>query len=136
MSNGNQFNEFESVSQGTDVLYANFTEAGFRAQIAAQITNPNLTVQNILDRATTQTCAGCHQLSAGSHAQLGDGVVWPSSLGFVQINEQSLLSPALVNSFLPRRSQVLSSFLNSQCTGAPITDDGTTLSGGPIGAAN
>lgn len=137
ISTGNNFNEFESVSQGsTDVLYANFTQASFRTQIAANITNPSLTVQNILDRATTQTCAGCHQLSSGAHAQLGGGVVWPASLGFVQIDEQSNLSPALTTSFLPHRSGVLTSFLRSQCNGTPITDDGTTLSGGPTDAAN
>jgi hypothetical protein len=137
MTNGNNFNEFESVSSGsTDTLYANFTQASFRTQIAAAITNPNLTVNNILDRATTQTCAGCHQLSSGPHAQLGDGVVWPASLGFVQINEQSQLSPALTTSFLPNRSSVLTSFLRAQCNGTPIPDDGTTLSGGPIDAAN
>jgi hypothetical protein len=137
MSTGNNFNEFESVSQfSTDTLYANFTQASFKTQIAAKITNPNLTVQNILDRATTQTCAGCHQLSSGAHAQLGDGVVWPASLGFVQINEQSQLSSALTTSFLPHRSDVLTTFLRSQCNGTAIVDDGTTLSGGPTDAAN
>jgi hypothetical protein len=137
MTNGNSFNEFESVSQNsTDTLYANFTQASFRTQIAAQITNPSLTVQNILDRATTQTCAGCHQLSSGAHAQLGAGVVWPSSLGFVQIDEQSNLSPALMTSFLPHRSDVLTAFLRGQCNGTPTTDDGTNLGGGPIDAAN
>lgn len=137
MTNGNNFNEFESVSSGsTDVLYANFTQASFQAQIAAQLIGSTLTVQNILDRATTQTCAGCHQLSSGLHAQLGGGVVWPSSLGFVQINESSQLSPALTTSFLPQRSTVLTAFLRAQCSGTPTVDDGTTLSGGPIDAAN
>jgi hypothetical protein len=137
MSIGNQFNEFESVSSGsTNVLYANFTQASFQAQIAANITNPSLTVANILDRATTQTCAGCHQLSSGLHAQLGGGVVWPSSLGFVQVNEQSQLSQALTTSFLPHRSTVLTNFLRAQCAGTPAVDNGTTLSGGPVGAAN
>ena len=137
MTNANKYNEFESVSQGsTDVVYANFTQASFRTQIAAAITNPNLSVQNILDRATTQTCAGCHQLSAGTHAQLGDGVVWPASLGFVHIDERSRLSPALTTSFLPARAATLTAFLQGQCTGAPITDNGTNLGGGAIDAPN
>ena len=137
MTNGNNFNEFESVSQGsTDTLYANFTQQSFRDQITAAITNPNLNATNILDRATTQSCAGCHQLSAGSHAQLGDGVVWPQSLGFVHVNEQSQLSPALTSSFLPQRSQVLTQFLRSQCLNTAITDDGTNLGGGPPDAVN
>jgi hypothetical protein len=137
MTNGNQFNEFESVSQASDdTVYANFTQQSFKDQIATRITNPNLTVTNILDRATTQTCAGCHQLSAGSHAQLGDGVVWPSSLGFVHINESSQLSQALTTSFLPHRSAVLTAFLQAQCGGAGITDDGSNLGGGAPDAAN
>jgi len=138
MTNGNNFNEFESVSSGsTDTLYANFTQNSFRSQIATKITNPNLSVTNILDRATTQTCAGCHQLSTfPPHNQLGDGVVWPQSLGFVQIDESSTLSPALLDVFLPRRSTVLTGFLRGQCNGAPITDDGTNLGGGAIDAAN
>jgi hypothetical protein len=137
MSTGNRFNEFESVSQfSTDTLYANFTESGFKQQIKARITNPNLTVQNILDRATTQTCAGCHELSAGSHAQLGDGVVWPQSRGFVQIDEQSRLSDALTKSFLPHRSEVLTGFLEAQCNGAAVLDDGRTVGGGPLDAPN
>jgi hypothetical protein len=138
MTNANKYNEFESVSQGsTDVLYANFTQASFQTAIAAKITTPGLTVQNILDRATTQTCAGCHQLSAGPHAQLGNGVVWPSSLGFVQIDETSRLSVALQTSFLPHRADVLTAFLQAQCTGAPVPADPTTnLGGGAIDAAN
>ena len=138
MTNGNNFNEFESVSSGsTDVLYANFTQQSFRDQIQTQITNPKLTVTNILDRATTQTCAGCHQLSAfGPHSQLGDGVVWPASLGFVQIDESSTLSPALINVFLPQRAKVLTAFLNTQCNATTIADDGTNLSGGALDTAN
>lgn len=138
MTNANRFNEFESVSSGaTDVLYANFTEASFKNQIATKITNPNLTVTNILDRATTQTCAGCHELSTvPPHSQLGDGVVWPASLGFVQVDESSNLSPALLDVFLPHRASVLTSFLTGQCNGTVITDDGTNLSGGAIDAAN
>jgi hypothetical protein len=140
MTNGDRFNEYESISSGTgstNVLYATFTEASFQSQIATKITNPNLTVTNILDRATTQTCAGCHQMSTSPpHNQLGDGVVWPQSLGFVQINESSTLSPAILNVFLPQRSTVLTNFLNGQCSGASIADDGTNLGGGAIDAAN
>src|SRR4051812_30567723 len=138
MSTGNNFNEFESVSQpgATDTLYATFAQASFQTQIAAKITNPALTVTNILDRATTQTCAGCHQLNSGPHAQLGDGVGWPASLGFVHIDEQSRLSPALTLKFLPHRSDVLTAFLQSQCTNTAIVDDGMTLSGHQTDAVN
>jgi hypothetical protein len=137
MTNADRFNEFESVSSGaSDVVYANFTQTSFKNQIAAAITNPNLNSTNILDRATTQTCAGCHELSQQGHQNLGDTVIWPSSLGFVQVDESSTLSPALLNVFLPRRAAVLKSFLQGQCTGLAIADDGTNLGGGSIDAAN
>ena len=128
-----RFDEFESVSQGSDVIYRNFATAAFKTQIAGAI-KPTLTADNILDRAETQTCAGCHQLS--NNANLGGGVTWPPSLGFVQIDESSMLSQALITVFLPRRAQVLTSFLTSQCTGTPVANDGLTLAGGALDAAN
>lgn len=64
-----------------------------------------LTPANIIDRATTQSCAGCHQLSPGKG--LGGGLVWPGSLGFVHIDENRVLSPALLTTFLPHRKKVL-----------------------------
>lgn len=138
MTNGDRFNEFESVSQGsTDTLYANFTQQSFRNQITAKITNPNLNAINILDRASTQTCAGCHQLSTfPPHSNLGDLVTWPQSLGFVQIDESGTLSPALTDVFLPQRAQVLGRFLEDQCIGVTPSDDGRNLAGGALDAAN
>lgn len=138
MTNGDNFNEFESVSQGSsDTLYQTFTEPRFRDAIKASITHRSLTVDNILDRATTQTCAGCHLLSTfPPHNQLGDGVVFPSSLGFVHIDENSNLSQALTESFLPHRKAVLAAFLASQCTGISTATDGDNLGGGPLDAAN
>lgn len=134
MAIGNRFNEFESSAQSPSVFYRNFTQAAFRTQIQSKITNPALTVNNILDRATTQTCGGCHQLS--NNVNLGDGVTWPSSLGFVHVDESRRLSPALTSVFLPRRRQVLKAFLDRQCAGMATPDDGLTLSGQAPGAAN
>jgi hypothetical protein len=133
MFDAGRFDEFESVSQGGDVIYRNFATAAFKTQIAAAATT-GLTANNILDRAETQTCGGCHQLSNG--ANLGGGVTWPQSLGFVQIDEGGRLSPALTQVFLPRRAQVLKTFLDSQCTGTSVADDGHTLSGGALDSAN
>ena len=98
-------------------------------------------------RAETQSCAGCHQFS--NNASLGGGLTWPSSLGFVQVDERSNLSPALHNVFLPHRQQVLQSFVAGgvcglrpfplpQFTppigltpgGTPPASDQTTLGGG------
>ena len=99
-----------------------------------RFTNPRLTVNNILDRATTQTCGGCHQHS--NFVNLGDGVTWPSSLGFVHVDENRTLSDALRLSFLPRRAAVLKSFLERQCSGTATVDDGLTLSGASHDASN
>lgn len=77
-----------------------------------------LTPTDIANRAMSQTCAGCHQLSSGK--PLGDGVVWPASLGFVHVSEalrdaapeRFRTSPALNDVFLPRRKAVMEAFLN------------------------
>ena len=122
---GNKFNEFESSAQSPEVMYANFATAGWRADIAARITNPNLTPAHILARATTQTCGGCHQLSNG--ADLGDGVRWPASRGFVHVDENRALSDALTTSFLPRRARVLKAFLDRRCTAGTAGTDATDL---------
>jgi hypothetical protein len=100
--------------------------------IAAELTKldiTGLTPEDIVQRATTQSCAGCHQLSPGTN--LGGGLTWPASNGFVQVDEQNVdgkglghQSPALVDDFLPFRSGVLTNFINSQCGGADGGADG------------
>lgn len=44
--------------------------------------------------------------------------------------------PMIVNVFLPQRQTVLVNFLNGQCTGASVADDGTNLGGGAVDAPN
>lgn len=79
-----------------------------------------LTPNNIVARAMSLSCAGCHHLSNG--ADLGGGLRWPPSLDFTHVSEQTdqgpdgprhRLSPALVNVFLPHRKAVLDAFLGS-----------------------
>jgi len=137
MTTQNAHNEFESSAQAPEVVYRGFTRASFKTQIQAKITNPNLTANHILDRATTQTCGGCHQHSNG--ADLGDGARWPSSLGFVHVDESSNLSPALTTVFLPRRQAVLKAFLDRQCgAAAPAMEstEGLTIGGAALDAPN
>ena len=93
----------------------------FHAAIAARLgaLGSPLTPEDIVERAQFLSCAGCHRLSAG-HA-LGGGVVAPSALGFVHVSERDTevvgegarfrISDALVNDFLPRRSQVVLDYL-------------------------
>jgi len=137
MTTPNTDNEYESVSLGAqDVVYRNFANSTLRSEIQGVVSG-GLSVDNVLDRATTQTCAGCHQFSNSVNLGPGkQGLVWPNSLGFVQISEQQALSPAIKNVFLPHRAQVLNDFLAAQCTGQQTVDDGTNLGGGALDAAN
>lgn len=140
MKIGNNFNEFESISQTQNVLYSTpgvastATRDAIRQKLTAM--GSSLTVNNILDRATTQTCAGCHQVSNG--ASVGGGLTWPGTLGFVHVDEQSTLSPALTSTFLPRRKNVLERFINDRCDGStpPALEPGFTVGGSMEGAAN
>jgi hypothetical protein len=83
-----------------------------------QIQSP-LSPTQIVARATTQSCGGCHQFS--NNRALGGNLTWPSSLGFVHVSEQGSepgafgtafpISPALKDVFLPHRRVVMQSFL-------------------------
>jgi hypothetical protein len=142
MTTGTQFDGPQSDEQApSNNDY--FTQAQSNTAFLNNITNKlaaigrtDLTAHNIIDRATTQSCAGCHELAVGR--PLGAGLTWPSSLGFVQVNEFANLSPALTDSFLPARAKVLVNFINASCadSGAALADDGTTLGGSEVGAAN
>ncbi|HEX5749737.1 MAG TPA: hypothetical protein VFZ09_26130 [Archangium sp.] len=81
-----------------------------------------LTPPQIVARSMALSCAGCHQLSNG--ANLGGGITWPGSLGFVHVSEQTdpgpdgprhRISPALNTTFIPHRKAVFETFLNSAC---------------------
>lgn len=95
----------------------------FSAAIQQKLTaaGSTLTPAQVVDRSMAMSCAGCHQLS--NNRNLGGGIVWPASLGFVHVTEAAVetspegvlrfkISPALTNVFLPRRKAVLEAFLN------------------------
>ncbi len=144
------FNELESVSQVTlappPVRYDVNASAAMRTAITGRLAQlgSSLTASQVLVRATTQTCAGCHQ--SANNLALGGGLRWPPSLGFAHVDENRRLSPALTGTFLPRRLQVLEGFINARCAPAqpvpriaapvPVIADGMTVGGAPIGAAN
>ncbi|MBZ4422455.1 hypothetical protein [Myxococcus sp. RHSTA-1-4] len=128
-----RFNSGQSVSQGSEDNYsARFTTAPstLRSNLQAQLTalGSTLTPDHIVRRALTQSCAGCHEHSKPNpdgtpgNDDLGNGMVWPRSLTFVHVSEQSpesgpdgqrfRISPALTDVFLPHRKQVLESFLS------------------------
>ena len=133
---------FESVSTpaSANVRYAARASVATRADLQRGliVRGSSLTTTNVLARATTQTCAGCHEVS--SNVDLGGGLRWPPSNGFTQIDERGQLSPALLDSFLPHRLDLLEGFINARCgtaraTVAPI-DPTRTLGGGLVGAAS
>lgn len=113
MSTLGKYDKGESSSDSRQDYRAAATgNTAFRAAITsklAAIKRTDLTADDILDRATTQSCGGCHQVSNG--VGIGDKITWPSSLTFVQVDESGNLSPALQNVFLPHRKAVLEGFL-------------------------
>lgn len=124
-----KFDPAESTEQGDSNDYGVRISGNtaFLGSIQSRLTSlgSTLTPENIVERATTQSCAGCHQLSNGR--DLGGGLTWPSSNGFTQIDENRQLSEAITGSFLPFRGAVLSSFL---CTESyPSTSLAPTIGG-------
>jgi hypothetical protein len=124
-----QFNVGQSDSQTGGAVVDNYVAqlgpaaSPFRAAIQARLTalGSTLTPDQIVARAQTQSCGGCHQRSNG--AVLGGGLVWPPSDNFVHNSEQApeagpdglrfRLSPAMTSTFLPHRKAVLEAFLNA-----------------------
>ena len=95
----------------------------FRASIQGKIpSGSTLTPDDIVARAQTQTCAGCHHISI--NANLGGGLVWPPTITPPGFTHEQLAKPetgpdglryqisdALKNVFLPFRQHVIETFL-------------------------
>lgn len=117
----NQYNSFQSTSQNSAPNnYLTSLPAGasnaFTAAITADVpVSSSLTPNNIVDRATTQSCAGCHLIS--NDRPLGGGLTWPPSGAdgsqFVHIGDSGGISDALKCVFLPHRQRILSKFEQS-----------------------
>jgi len=118
------FNSAQSQASGsTETNYlANFEDGGEFADSIEErldVMDSLLEPVDIVARAQTQSCAGCHRLS--NNADLGNGLIWPASLGFTHVTETQpevvngvtrfRISDALVNTFLPHRKQILADFL-------------------------
>ncbi|MEX1366967.1 MAG: hypothetical protein AB1Z98_27820 [Nannocystaceae bacterium] len=105
------------LAQGSGTLQASLQAA----MLAHDPTTP-LTVFDLAQRARfAGTCIGCHEETNGF--DLGDGLIAPSSAGFVHTNEQIMepcgdgascfaISDAVEHSFLPFREQVMEEFLS------------------------
>jgi hypothetical protein len=125
-----RFNSAQShaSSRNTDTNYLeHFDDAGnFADDIQERLddSGSELTPSDIVARAQTQSCAGCHQLS--NNVSLGGGLVWPRSLNFVHVSEREpetvdgverfRISEALTGTFLPHRKTVMEQYLRGRHT--------------------
>jgi hypothetical protein len=132
MTTPERYNSGQSHASNRNVdtnYLGNFEDGGeFAAAIEERILDldpaSELEPVDIVARAQTQSCAGCHQLS--NNSELGNGLVWPASLGFVHVSERDpetvdgvvrfRISPALTSTFLPHREVVFEQFLRGRRT--------------------
>lgn len=107
------WNQLESVA--SSVRYDLVASPYLRRYLGRDLNHngTSFTLDEVLRRATTQTCSGCHQVSGG--VDLGGGMTWPASLGAVHIDEQGQLSPLLTDHLLPVRRDRLEAFINQTC---------------------
>ncbi|HYS56412.1 MAG TPA: hypothetical protein VER58_21850 [Thermoanaerobaculia bacterium] len=96
----------------------------FRARVQAELTRIGSTLlpEQIVNRAETQSCVGCHVLSG----PVGENVIFPRSIdGLQQVTEDRLengeggpnshyqISPAMAEVFIPHRMKILADFLTT-----------------------
>ena len=142
-----QWNAWESIShhepEEPRTTFVDVAGPDLRAAIETKLgaLGSALTTDDVLARASTQTCSGCHEMS--SDAPLGGGLTWPASNGFTHVDEAGVLSPALTEHLLPARKAILADFIASRCAPpaarvAPLRPaaPGLTLGGHPVGAPN
>jgi hypothetical protein len=124
------FNTAQSQASGTTALEMKYPDhfgtgpSTLRTALQTQLTTlgSTLTPDEIVVRAQTQSCAGCHRLN--NNVALGGGLTWPASLGFTHVTERETelvngelrfrISDALVSFLLPARKAILEDFLNDR----------------------
>jgi hypothetical protein len=118
-----RFDAGESVAQGGPLANDYLPDAAFHASIGSELGALGIpgtaSSTDAAERATAQSCGGCHELSnsddLGNTAGFGPNVIWPDSLRFVHVDEASNLSPALLTEFLPHRQTVMDNYLATTC---------------------
>ncbi|XXX76338.1 hypothetical protein WMF30_52685 [Sorangium sp. So ce134] len=109
-------NDYRVQLQGNTAFIADI-ETALDPILLSRLWPSAVTAEDAADRATTQSCAGCHQLSSDGEPDddLGGLHVWPTHSGqpgaFVHVDEQGRISDPLEFKFLPHRAQVLKSFI-------------------------
>jgi hypothetical protein len=122
-----RFNAGQSNSQGTENNYpSHFANSPqFESALGVRLNQlgSSLSPIHLVRRSMTNSCAGCHQLNnSGPASDLGGGIAWPRSLGFVHVSENQTnmingsehfaISPALEDVFIPRREAVFERYLD------------------------
>lgn len=124
------FNTAQSQASGTTALEMKYPiqfgtgPSALRSALQVELSalGSTLTPDDIVVRAQALSCAGCHRLNNG--VPLGNGLIWPDSLGFTHVTERETelvegeprfrLSGALENFFLPARKAIFEDFLNDR----------------------
>jgi hypothetical protein len=143
--------ESQSQSPVIDDYAAQFNgaaDAAFRNDMNTAAAPFALSGAQVVNRAMTQSCAGCHLpngFGLTAPNSIGPGMSWPSALTFVHVdtppaisiasqpgfdpanfggNTQGFnISPALLNAFLPARQNNLTTLANNDvCDCVPVPD--------------
>jgi hypothetical protein len=119
---GSQFDDFQSVSQGSEDEPAVQISPQLKTQLEAKLNSTpgtrKPTIEQILNRAGAVTCGGCHDFSRDKTigtAPDGTDITWPAPAppGFVHTLENGDLSPALMERFLVFRCRNLDGFISN-----------------------
>ena len=135
-------NSAESQSQSPSIdhypnQFNSAADGSFRTSVDTAAAAFLLTGQQVVNRATAMSCAGCHMPVAFgllNPNSIGPGLSWPDALSFVHVDTPPLvsiagqpgfnpmhfggnaqgfdISPALLNTFLPARRTTLANLAN------------------------
>jgi len=122
LAESNPFDNEAAFIYGTPFDGSKVASPGFRNRIQEKLTaiGSTLTPEQIVDRADTQNCIGCHAVSG----PMGEGVEFPRSLDILQhvtedapeageLGQRYRISPAMQDVFIPHRMKILMDFLNT-----------------------
>ncbi|AUX45135.1 hypothetical protein SOCE26_066160 [Sorangium cellulosum] len=130
-----QNNYLNALGTGTSTLRTNIANKLTALGSNLSGTAGNLSVDQVVARAQTLACSGCHEPqerdgSASSAFDVGAPSPFPNTLVFTHTSEKTepinssnptgpqrfIISPALINVFLPFREQVLTDYLLNNTT--------------------
>jgi len=120
MSTAPRWDAAESIISGATFPYA--PNPSFSQTISDELPDSSpYDSQNIIARATMNSCGGCHQLSnsqpaLGNVDPSGQDLVWPfKSPSFVHVKEDGTRSNVMNDHFLPHRFEVMLAYLDVTC---------------------